>query len=105
MPKRPKICSFNCEGVSRCSEYVHEFRSKYECDLLCLQETWVLSKNVPKLGNILDKCLYTGISGVDSNRDISLIEQQQGFLYYIINRSPNILNVSIFLNQDYAVLF
>jgi len=86
MSEHLKICSFNCEGVSRSTEYMNEFLSKYECDLLCLQETWLLNENLSKLGNIHDKYLYTGKSGVDSTRDI-LIGRPAGGVSILYHKS------------------
>lgn len=86
MSEHLKICSFNCEGVSRSTEYMNEFLSKYECDLFCLQETWLLNENLSKLGNIHDKYLYTGKSGVDSTRDI-LIGRPAGGVSILYHKS------------------
>ena len=80
------ICSFNCEGVSRTSEYMNEFLSKHDCDILWLQETWLLNENLSKLGNIHDNYLYTGKSGVDSTRYILRGRPSGESLYYIGNQ-------------------
>ena len=42
------------------------------CDVLCLQETWLLDGNMDKLSNIHPEFSYCGISGVDSSADVLL---------------------------------
>ena len=42
MSKDFKIFSLNCEGTKRSKEYVNYFLNVHSCDILCLQETWML---------------------------------------------------------------
>ena len=36
------IYSLNCEGVKRNIEYISDISRYTSCDILCLQETWLL---------------------------------------------------------------
>ena len=60
------ICSYNCEGITRRADYINEFLCKSKCDILCLQETWLIDQTLFKLGCIHDDYLFTGMAGVDS---------------------------------------
>ncbi len=80
------ICSFNCEGVNRTVDYMKEFLSNNLCDILCLQETWLIEQNLLRLANIHSDYLYTGKSGVDSNSDI-LVGRPKGGVAILYKKS------------------
>ena len=46
------------------------FHISSSCDILCLQETWLLNGNMNKLSEINSDYVFTGISGVDSSADV-----------------------------------
>ena len=64
------VYSLNCEGLKRSSSYIKELLKSTSCDILCLQETWLLESNNYLLSNIDSNYLYTAISGVDSSKEI-----------------------------------
>ncbi len=64
------ICSYNCEGVNRSSDYINDTLTNTNCDIMCLQETWLLDHNIGKLGDVHDDYLFNAKSGVDSNAEI-----------------------------------
>ena len=49
MAKNFKIFFLNCEGIKRSKEYVNHFLNVYSCDILCLQETWMLKQLMKQL--------------------------------------------------------
>lgn len=61
------IISYNCEGVKRSSNYIADLLQTTKCDILCLQELWVLDSNINYLSTIHRDYEYYGISGVDAN--------------------------------------
>ena len=63
-----KLVSYNSTGLgeSRMS-YIREMLDQENIDILLLQETWLLSNNVQKLGTIHPDYLYHGISGIDES--------------------------------------
>ena len=64
------ICTFNCEGFSRSCHYMSTYLNNTKCDILCLQETWLLDTNIDKLSQIHDDYLAVGKSGIDASCDI-----------------------------------
>ena len=66
------MVSYNCSGFNNSELYLKEFVSLNKCDVLCLQETWLLDVNMDKLSNIHPEFSYCGISGVDSSADVLL---------------------------------
>ena len=67
MEKDFKIMSFNCEGIKRTCDYVRHVLNDTSCDILCLQEIWLLDSTIDYLNNIHKDYIYVGISGMDSN--------------------------------------
>ena len=45
------ICSLNCEGIRRSSDYICDILKSTSCDILCLQETWTMDSNLEHLFN------------------------------------------------------
>ena len=70
MADQLNICSLNCEGIKRSSDYISSFLNSNDCDILCLQEVWLLQCNIKELSTINDNYLYTGVSGVDDGEKI-----------------------------------
>ena len=70
MTDQLNICSLNCEGIKRSSDYISSFLNSKDCDILCLQEVWLLQCNIKELSTINDNYLYTGVSGVDDGEKI-----------------------------------
>ena len=46
------------------------FLEKTECDVLCIQETWLLDCSLHKLNTAHENYRGSGISGVDSSSDV-----------------------------------
>ena len=65
-----RIATFNCEGINRSRDYMHDYLNESSCDILCLQETWHLDENTHLFNTINTDYLYTAISGVDSRAKI-----------------------------------
>ena len=65
-----RIATFNCEGINRSRDYMHNYLNESSCDILCLQETWHLDENTHLFNTINTDYLYTAISGVDSRAKI-----------------------------------
>jgi len=64
------ICSYNCEGLARTGDYINGVLTSTNCDMMCLQETWLLDHSLCKLGDVHEDYLYSGNSGVDSSAEI-----------------------------------
>ena len=64
------ICSFNCEGIKRTSDYLSQFLNSSKCDIICLQEIWLLDSTIDYLNTLHSDYMYIGIAGQDSNDSI-----------------------------------
>ena len=64
------IYSLNCGGLNRSFDYISYFLQNNNCDILCVQELWILECNIKTLGVLVEDYLYTGISGVDDKEKI-----------------------------------
>ena len=64
------ICSLNCEGIRRSSNYICDVLKSASCDILSLQETWTMDSNLEHLFNIHSDYLFTCISGFDHTVNI-----------------------------------
>jgi len=51
-------------------EYISDVLTNTNCDIICLQETWLLDYNLHKLGDVHNDYLFYGKSGVDSKASI-----------------------------------
>ena len=60
------ICSLNCEGIRRSSNYICDILKSTSCDILCLQETWTMDSNLEHFSDYL----FTCISGFDHTVNI-----------------------------------
>ena len=60
------VVSYNCSGYNKSSTYLKELVNCSKCDILCLQETWLLDGNMHKLADVNLDYSFTGVSGVDS---------------------------------------
>ena len=60
------IYSFNCEGIKRIISSLNDV----QCDILCLQELWLLDSNSDCLHSIHDHYLFVGMSCVDASEKI-----------------------------------
>ena len=60
------IATLNCEGIRRSTDYIRNYLSINNCDILCLQETWHLDDNIQYFNKIHTDYLFTAISGVNS---------------------------------------
>ena len=65
-----RIATFNCDGIHRSRDYVHNYLNESSCDILCLQETWHLDDYIQLFNTINTHYSYTAISGVDSRAKI-----------------------------------
>ena len=70
MADQLNICSLNCENIKRSSDFISSFLNSNNCDILCLQEVWLLQCNIKKLNTINDNHLYTGVSGGDDGENV-----------------------------------
>ncbi|XP_063635034.1 uncharacterized protein LOC134805719 [Cydia splendana] len=59
------FASFNCKSVKRSVDGIRELCRT--CDLIALQETWILPDDLPYLSTIDDGFGYTGTSAVDTS--------------------------------------
>ena len=58
------VMSLNCTGLDRSLEYIRDVLEESKPHIMCLQETWHLSRNYSKLNNIRDDyILMTDVSG------------------------------------------
>lgn len=63
-----RIISFNCKNVIRSVERVRKLCRS--ADIVALQETWLLSHDLPFLGSVDDAFAYTGKSAVDTSEGV-----------------------------------
>ena len=69
--RRPtSICSLNCEGLINARSFIYQFLETHNCDILLLQETWLLEANIDILNSVHPDFLATGKSGADERRCI-----------------------------------
>ena len=68
--RRINICSLNCEGLSNAKPYIRHLIDSLACDILLLQETWLLESNLNQLNSLHPDFLAIGKSGVDERRGI-----------------------------------
>ena len=60
-----KIVSYNCSGLyGNRMDYVKEFLNDEKPEIMLIQETWLVKKNMDVLHNVHDAYLCTGKSGV-----------------------------------------
>ena len=57
--------TLNREGVKQSTDYIRSYLDYSACDVIALQETWLLDGNAAYLSNICNKYMYTAVSGVD----------------------------------------
>ena len=57
------IVSYNARGFRSGQAFIKELL--HDCDVLCLQEHWLLSEHLSEL-NVCDDFTVTGVSGMDS---------------------------------------
>ena len=57
-----RIATFNCEGINRSRDYMHNYLNESSCDIVCLQETWHLDENTHLFNTINTDYLYTALS-------------------------------------------
>ena len=55
--KRPNtdslaVASYNCDGITSSTGFINNLLSDTKIDILCLQETWLLDRDIAKLSNI-----------------------------------------------------
>ena len=46
------VCSLNCEGVRRSTDYIRNFLDSISCDALCFQETLTIDSNISTCSSI-----------------------------------------------------
>lgn len=63
-----KLISFNCKSVKRSAMCIKQLCNT--ADIIALQETWLLSHDIPFLGSIHDEFDYTGKSAVNVSREL-----------------------------------
>ena len=61
-----KIVSFNSTGLNDMKvKYINQLLDQHKVDIIFLQETWLVPKNLQKLGEIHQDYLYHGVSGIN----------------------------------------
>jgi exonuclease III len=80
------VYSLNCEGAERYFPYINGMLSDSACDILCLQETWLIEQMQHKLSNIHNEYLSYGKSGVDSMSEI-LVGRPSGGVAILYRKS------------------
>ena len=81
------VMSLDCTGLDRSLEYIRDVLEESKPHIMCLQETWHLSRNYSKLNNIHDDyILMTDINGVNCQEKI-LPGRPYGELAIIVRRS------------------
>ena len=68
--KTLRVASLNCEGFRRSEDYIRDYLNESQCDILFLQETWLLNSNLDMLVRCHNQYLTHGKSGVDQNAEI-----------------------------------
>ena len=66
--ERINVCTFNCRSVKSSVNEISDLC--LDCDIICLQEHWLLPNEVNFLGSINGDFLSTGNSAVDVGRDV-----------------------------------
>ena len=64
------VASYNCDGVTSSTGFINNLLSDTKIDILCLQETWLLDRDIAKLSNIHADYQFNGKSGVDATERI-----------------------------------
>ena len=64
------VSSYNCDGVNSSTGFINNLLSDAKIDILCLQETWLLDRDIAKLSNIHADYQFNGTSGVDATERI-----------------------------------
>ena len=59
------ICSLNCEGFNRNTDYIRDVLATRKPDMFCLQETWLLDSQGDDLNSVHQGYLSLSKSGVD----------------------------------------
>ena len=63
-----RIASYNSTGLNQMKiEYIRHFLDINKVDILLLQETWLVPRNLQKLGDIHKDYMFHGISGINDN--------------------------------------
>ena len=55
------VCSLNCEGINHSKDFINNLLTDNACDILCLQETWIIDSNINILGNIHNDFLFLAL--------------------------------------------
>lgn len=63
-----RLASYNCKNVKRAVHDIKDLCST--CDVICLQETWILPHDIPFIGTIDSGFGYTATSAVDTSAGI-----------------------------------
>ena len=87
------ISSLNCEGVSRSTDFISDFPSISSCDLMCLQETWLLDQNICKLGDINDQYYILENQPLILLKIYYMVGLSEVLLFFITNLLQNMLHV------------
>ena len=92
------ICTFNCSGFQNNKDYIKDLLEKEDCDILLLQETWLLESNLCLLNSLHSGYQCVGKSGVENNTEILVGRPPGGTAIYwkkINLRLQNDFNVLI----------
>ena len=100
MAYRLSIATLNCEGISRSTDYIRNYLSINNCDILCLQETWHLDDNMKHFNKIHTDYLFTAISGVNSKERILPGRPKGGVAILYKKRIGNKVKPIVSLNRN-----
>ena len=67
---RCTICSLNCEGFNRNSDYLNDVLTTHRPTFFCIKETWLLDEGSSKISCIHNDYVAFSKSGVDSRDKI-----------------------------------
>ena len=67
---RVSYSSIDCDGVTSSTGFINNLLSDTKIDILCLQETWLLDRDIAILSNIHADYQFNGKSGVDATERI-----------------------------------
>ncbi|ELU18075.1 hypothetical protein CAPTEDRAFT_208743 [Capitella teleta] len=96
-----RIISFNCESVRRCTPYLQDTLESLKCDIVCLQETWLIQSNEHFLG-LSDIYFYIHKPGVDQEADVLQGRPKGGtaFMYNKLTRTYSVLIINVYMPCD-----
>lgn len=97
-----KMVSFNCKSIKRSMDCIKSLCDKVE--VISLQETWLLPHEIPLLGTIHPDFDYTGVSAVDTSREL-LRGRPFGGVAILPCSSVRVAAIEVITGSNHSVLF